>query len=97
MGKSYKFLRVSATAFKVLAWVALAVQVITGLILIIGGGQPVTIGGVDVPARLVGVLNLVAAGMYFFSLWLMSSLILLLLDIREHLGGASGLGGTSSS
>ncbi len=92
MGKSYKFLHVSAVVFKVLAWVALAAQVVTGLILVIGGGQPVAIGGIDVPARVVGALNFVAAGMYFFSLWLMSSVIQLLLDIREQLGrgGATG-------
>ena len=86
----YKFLRVSAVAFKVLAWIALAVQVITGLILVVTGGVPVVLGGIEVPARVVGVLNFVAAGMYFFSLWLMSTLIHLLLDIREHLPGGSG-------
>jgi hypothetical protein len=32
-------------------------------------------------------LNFVAAGMYFFSLWLMSSLLRLLLDIRDRLPG----------
>ena len=65
-------------------------QVITGLILVIGGGDPVLIGGIELPARLVGLLNFVAAAMYFFTLWLMSSLIRLLLDIRERLpGGAS--------
>ena len=87
MPQPYKFLRVSATVFKVLAWVALGFQVVTGLILVIVGGEPVFIGGVELPARLVGVLNFVAAGMYFFSLWLMSSLIRLLLDIRQRLPG----------
>ena len=89
MGKSYTFLRVSARVFKILAWIALAVQVITGLILVVTGGTPVVIGGIEVPARVVGVLNFVAAGMYFFSLWLMSNLISLLLDIRERLGTSS--------
>ena len=98
MVKSYKFLRVSAKVFKVLAWVALAIQVVTGLILIIGGGEPVVIQGINVPARAVGVLSFVAGGMYFFSLWLMSGLIQLLLDIREHQsGGQSAFGGPSSS
>ena len=86
-GPSYKFLHFSAKFFKVLAWVALVFQVVTGLILVIFGGQPVLIGGVELPARIVGVLNFVAAGMYFFSLWLMSSLIQLLLDIRGRLAG----------
>ncbi len=88
MPQSYKFLRVSATVFKVLAWVALVLQVIGGLILVIGGGEPVLVGGIELPARIVGVLNFVAAGMYFFSMWLMSNLITLWLDIRDHLPGS---------
>ena len=40
MAQSYKFLRVSTTVFKVLAWVAVAFQVVTGMILIIQGGSP---------------------------------------------------------
>ena len=88
MAESYKFLRVSVTVFKVLAWVTVAVQLVTGLILIINGGDPVLIGGVEIPARLVGVLNFVAAGVYFFSLWLMSSLLRLLLDVRDRLPAA---------
>jgi hypothetical protein len=82
---SYQFLRTSVTIFKVLAWLTLAVQAGTGLILVIGGGDPVLIGGLEVPARFVGVLNFVAAGIYFFSLWLMSNLLRLLLDIRDRL------------
>ncbi len=87
MAQPYKFLGISTVVFKVLAWVAVAVQVITGLILVIGGGDPVNIGGIELPARLVGVLNFVAAGIYFFSMWLMSCLIQLLLDIRAQLPG----------
>lgn len=86
MGESYKFLRVSATIFKVLAFVALIVQVVTGLILVVRGGEPVLIGGAELPVRIVGVLNFVTAAMYFFSFWLMSSLIRLLLDIRGQVG-----------
>ena len=89
MTEPYKFLRVSATVFKVLAWVTLVFQVITGLILVIVGGDPVVIGGIELPARVVGVLNFVAAGLYFFSLWLMSSIIRLLLDIRARLEKSS--------
>lgn len=87
MAQPYKFLGISTVVFKVLAWVAVAVQVITGLILVISGGDPVNIGGIELPARLVGVLNFVAAGIYFFSMWLMSNLIQLLLDIRAQLPG----------
>ena len=87
MAKPYKFLRVSTTVFTVLAWVAVAFQVVTGMILIIQGGEPVSIGTLELPVRVVGLLNFVAAGLYFFSFWLMKSLIQLLLDIREHQPG----------
>ena len=83
---TYKFLRLSVKVFKVLAWVALALQVVTGLILIIGGGEPVLVAGVDIPARVVGLLNFVAGGVYYFSLRLTSELLQLLLDIRDHQG-----------
>ena len=89
MAQSNKFLRVSVVIFRVLAWVALALQVITGLMLLIGGGEPMLIGGVELPVRVVGLLNFVAAAMYFFSFWLMGSVVQLLLDIRSHLPGGT--------
>ena len=87
MAQPYQFVRVSVTVFKVLAVVSAAVQIVTGLILVVSGGDAVLIGGVEVPARLVGVLNFLAAGVYFFSLWLMSGVLKLLLDIRGRLPG----------
>ena len=86
--KSIKFLQVSVTVFKVLAWFVLVVEVIAGLNFLIRGGDPLAIGDVEIPARLVGVMNFIAAGTYFFSFWLVSSLIQLLLDIRKQLPGA---------
>ena len=86
MAQPYKFLGLSVKVFKVLAWVALGLQVIIGLVLIIGGGEPVSLGGIDIPARVVGVLNFVAAAMYWFSFWLMSGVIQVLLDLRAHQG-----------
>lgn len=88
MAQSYKFLRASTVVFKVLAWVSLVLQVVTGVILLVVGGEPVSIVGIGVPARVVGVLNFVQAGMSFFLLWLMANLIRLWLDIRERLGGS---------
>ena len=88
-----KFLGVSVVVFKVLAWVSLVLQVVVGLILIVGGGEPVPIGGVDVPARLVGILNCVAGAIYFFMLLLAAHVIRLLVDLRnrvEKLGGSAG-------
>ena len=84
MAQSYKFLRVSTVILKTLAWVAVAFQVVTGLILIIQGGEPVPIGTFELPVRVVGLLNFVAAGLYFFSFWLMKSVLQFLLDIRER-------------
>lgn len=86
MLETYKFLRVSIKVFKALAWVSLALQIVTGVILLVVGGEPVMIGGINVPARVVGVLNFVVAVVYFFSLWLMANLIRLWLDIRERQG-----------
>ena len=85
--RPYKFLRVSVTVFKVLAWLTMVFQVITGLILVITGGEPIFIGGLELPTRVVGILNFVAAGVYFFSFWLMASLVRVVLDIRERLPG----------
>ncbi len=83
--QQYRLLQASVKVFKVLAWVSLVVQTVTGLILIVRGGEPVTIGDFDVPVRLVGLLNFVAAGVYFYSLWLVSHVLRLLLDIRQRL------------
>ena len=90
MVKPHRFLEVSVVAFKVLAWFVLAVLVVRGLIMVIQGGEPMIIGGLDmpIPARLLGLLTCVWGGMYFFSFWLTSSLIRLLLDIYERFGGS---------
>ena len=75
-------LRLGVTVFKVLAWIALAVQGLMGLVLLISGGEPVLLGGLDVPARVVGLLNVIAAVVYFFMFLLMSAVIRLLLDLH---------------
>lgn len=85
--RPYQFLRRSALAFRILAWVVLVFQVVTGLFVVIAGGEPVFIGGFDIPARAFGIMNFVAAGLYFFIFWLIGSLIRLLLDIRGRLPG----------
>ena len=76
------FLKVSVTVFKVLAWVSLELQVVVGVILLIGGGQAVPIGGVEIPARVVGLLSCLAGGIYFFMLLFVANVVRLLLDIR---------------
>ncbi len=82
--QQYKFLKLGATVFKVLAWVALALQVVMGLMLLVMGGPGVPIGNVDVPARVVGLLNCVAAAVYYFMFTLVSVVIHLLLDLHAH-------------
>ncbi|PIQ84222.1 MAG: hypothetical protein COV75_03345 [Candidatus Omnitrophica bacterium CG11_big_fil_rev_8_21_14_0_20_63_9] len=85
--QSYRLLRTSVTVFKVLAWVALVLQSAAGLFLLIAGGDPVLVAGAELDARIVGLLNIIGAGVYFYSLWLMAHLIRLMLDIRDRLPG----------
>ena len=84
MNKEYKFLKVGVTLFKVLAWLSLVLQVVVGLVLLVAGGPAVSIGGVEVPARVVGLLNCIAGAIYLFILLLVANVIRLLLDIREQ-------------
>ena len=87
-GSDYGYLRVSVIVFKVLAWLALGLQVVTGVILLVGGGPGVPVGGVEVPARLVGVLNIFAALIYFFLFMFISNVTKLLLDVHARLSGS---------
>jgi hypothetical protein len=93
MSSAARVLKISVVVFKVLAWVALALQVVAGLILLIFGGEPVAIGGIggfELPARVVGVLNFVAAAVYFCSFWFLSAVVQVLLEVRAHAAGGSG-------
>lgn len=91
MAQPYKFLRISTGVFKVLAWVTLVLYTISGLALIITGGPPVPLLGIEVSARLFGAVYLLAGGANFYFLWLIRSLIQLWLDIRSRLpAGTSG-------
>ena len=88
MKDPYKLVRVSVKVFKVLAWVSLALQGALGLFLLVTGGEAVPIGGAEIPARAVGILNLVAASIYFYMLSLISVVLKLLVDLRDRVGGA---------
>lgn len=81
MKQLYGYARLGVKVFKVLAWVSLAVQALLGIVLLVTGGMAVPVGGVDVPARVVGLLNCVAAVIYFFMLSLVSNVLQLLLDL----------------
>ena len=89
MKKPYGLVSLGVTVFKVLAWVSLVIQVVVGLIVLVSGGEAVPIGGIDVPARLIGLLNCIAGVLYFFILLLVSTVLRLVLDIREQLGSRS--------
>ena len=87
------FLKVSATIFQVLAWVSMVIQVAVGLVVLVTGGSAVPIGGVEVPARAIGVLNCVAGVIYFFLLLLISHVVRVLVEIRDHVvKSGAGLG-----
>ena len=91
MAQPYKFLRVSTIVFKVLAWVTLALYAVSGIALIITGGPPVPLLGIEVSARLFGAVYLLAGGANFYFLWLIRSIIQLFLEIRSQLpGGTAG-------
>ncbi len=79
MDKSYKFLGISATIFKVLAWVSLVVGIIAGIVIFIGGGTP------EAP-RTTGFIGILLGIVYFFIFFTASEVIKLLLDIRSKQG-----------
>jgi len=70
-----KFLGVSSKIFKVLAWIAGAVGIVSSLIIFIGGG-------VSNAPRATGFVGLLLGLTYFFIFTVASEVIALLLDIR---------------
>ena len=86
MKNEYQFLSAGAVLFNVLAWVSLVLQVVIGVWLLVSGGAAIPIGGVEIPARVVGVLNCVAGTIYFFTLLLIASVLRLLLDLHRQVG-----------
>lgn len=86
MGTPERFLRRSVVIFKGLAWLSLVLQVIVGMIVLVMGGEAVPLGGIDVPARVVGVLNFIAAAIYFFLFMFIAHITQLLLTLSERMG-----------
>ena len=84
MKQSAAFVALGRKVFKVLAWVSLVLQVAAGLFVLVVGGEPVVIVGVDVPARIVGVLNCIGGVIYFFVLLLVSHVLQVLLEIHQR-------------
>jgi len=77
-----KFLELSSKIFKVLAWVSVAVGVVSALVIFIGGGTP------DAP-RSTGFVGLLLGVVYFFLFTVASEVIALLLDMRSKLDKGS--------
>ena len=86
MKSEYGMVQIGVKVFRVLAWVSLVIQGILGIVLLVTGGDAVPVGAVEIPARVVGVLNCVAAGIYFFMMQLVSNVLKLLLDLRGRSG-----------
>ena len=78
MEKTYKFLGIAATIFKVLAWISLALGIISSLVILIGGGTP------EAP-RTTGIIGLLLGLVYFFIAFTASEVITLLLDLKNKL------------
>jgi len=78
------FLGKGAVVFAVLAWLSLAVQVGLGLFVLVMGGPPVPIGDLDIPARLIGILNIGGAVIYWFLFMFVSKLTRLLLAVHAQ-------------
>ena len=82
----YKLLKIARMIFKALGWVALALGVVTGaIVLITGGGAPtITPQGIEIPAtpRAAGLIFMVMGAFYFFILFTVSEIINILLDLK---------------
>ena len=93
MERSERFLRRGAAVFAVLAWLSLVLQACVGVYVLVTGGPPVPMGDLDVPARVVGILNLVAAGIYFFLFMFLRHLTRLLLALYGQVTKGQPAGG----
>jgi hypothetical protein len=83
------FLSTGAAVFAVLAWVSLGLQLAVGLTVLVMGGPPVPVGGAEIPARVIGVLNFVAAAIYWFLFMFISKLTRVLLEVHAQVTRSS--------
>jgi len=88
MAKPYRLLRIARVVFLVLAYLTGGLSLVFGGVapLIVGGeATPIIAGGPHVPARLLGVWNiLVSAPLTFVFFYIPSGVIHLLLELREQ-------------
>lgn len=74
--EGYRLLKISPLVLKILAWVSLALGVVSAIMIIVGGGTP------DIP-RAMSVLSLVVGILYWFFLMVGAEAILALLAIKD--------------
>ena len=89
MAQPYKFLRVSATVFQVLAWLTLFIQVVAGLFTLVQGGPAVPFGGAEMPARLFSIFYFLGAALNWFLFMFISKLTRLLLEVHSQVTKAN--------
>ena len=89
MSQDYGMVHLGVKVFKIFAWISVVLQGLIGLFLLFGGGEPVPIGGADVPVRLFSLLYFLAAAIYFFLFMFMAGVTRLLLDLHGRSGGSS--------
>ena len=91
MAKPYRVLRVARVVLLVLAYLtSVSSLVFAGFGLLIAGGAPVPLfaDGPSIPARLLGLWNiLISAPLTFLLFYIPSGVIRLLLEIKERLPG----------
>jgi hypothetical protein len=78
MNKKYRFLEIGSKIFQVLAWVALVVGTVAGVVIFVGGGTP------EAP-RPMGFVGIALGIVYFFIFFVASEMIALLLEMRGKL------------
>lgn len=78
MEKKYKFLKVGSIVFKVLAWIALALGIVSCIVILVGGGTP------EAP-RVTSLIGLLLGAIYFFLFHVAGCVIRILLDIKEEI------------
>ncbi|MBU4343287.1 MAG: hypothetical protein KKG21_04685 [Candidatus Omnitrophica bacterium] len=76
MVEKYKFLKISSVIFKVLAWVSVAVGIVSSIVIFVGGGTP------DAP-RSAGFIGLLLGVVYFFIFFTASEVVSLLLELSS--------------
>ena len=92
MDKEYGFLRAARVIFKVLAWGALAMFVLVGLVTsgISGIKETVLAPEVPIPLKINSVMCLVMGGLYWLVSYTISEIIGILLDIKGSSGEGEG-------